>query len=418
MTPDQQEADYRQSMEELAQLADTAEAEVVEVFVQKAAKPHAGTYIGKGKMAEIKREADRLHVSTLVFNDNLSPAQARNLAQNTHCSIVDRTELILDIFARHARTRQARYQVELAQLEYNYTKLRHLWEHLSRIEGGIGFRGPGETQIELDRREIKRKMGILRERLAEGDKVTALKRGGREGFTSIALVGYTNAGKSTLFNRLAREHLYVADKLFATLDATTRSIHLPSGEKVTLTDTIGFIDKLPHQLVNSFHSTLMEVVQADLLLHVVDVNHPRLGEYIESVNRVLKELKVLDKNILMVFNKSDLLKGVQASFLRKRLLTDYPHAVFMSAQFDDNLEPLLERIDYFLRERKQVVQLRVPGNMHGLISFLYDNAEVLERGYDPDTNTELLRLRIHPEVYASAAKQIEKHRLDMLPDPV
>ncbi len=405
---------YALSMEELARLADTAEAEVVDTFVQGRSRPVPATFIGKGKVEEIKAEADRQSVGTLVFNDNLTPAQARNIAKMTHCNVVDRTELILDIFALHARTKQAKCQVELAQLEYNYSKLRNLWQHLSRIQGGIGTRGPGEKQIEVDRREIKKKITILKDQLKVIEKETLVKRSKRSDYLSISLVGYTNAGKSTLFNRLTKEDIYTADKLFATLDATSRALFMEGRENVIVTDTIGFIDKLPHTLVSAFHSTLIEVDEADLLMHVVDISNPVIMDYIHSVENVLKELKVDGKNILMVFNKTDRLKTVQLAFLKKKLLGIYPHAVFISAAFDENLDELTERILYFIEKQKKKITLEVPVALQNIISFLYDNATVHEKAYDEEKGVFRIVATVPREFIPSIERQIEAYRVDHL----
>ncbi len=406
--------EYEKSMEELGRLADTAEAEVVDVFIQSRDRPVPATFVGKGKITEIKAEADRLGVGTLVFNDNLTPAQARNIAKLTHCNVVDRTELILDIFALHARTKQAKCQVELAQLEYNYSKLRNLWQHLSRIEGGIGTRGPGEKQIEIDRREIKRKITLLKQQLEVIEKETQVKRQKRRDFLSISLVGYTNAGKSTLFNRLTREDIYTADKLFATLDSTSRSLYLDGKEKVIVTDTIGFIDKLPHSLVSAFHSTLIEVEEADLLMHVVDISDPMLFQYIASVEKVLKELKVTDKNILMVFNKTDRVQPVQLAFLRKKLLGDYPHAVFISAAFDENLDIMTEKVRYFIDRQKRRITLRIPVELQNLISYLYDNAVVHEKTYDDADRVFEMEVTVDTRLMKNINRQIEASQFDRL----
>nr|MBC8415640.1 GTPase HflX [Candidatus Cloacimonadota bacterium] len=297
---------YNESLEELYRLAKTAEVEVVDSFVQSLKKPDTATYIGKGKLQEIKNTAENMKVRTIIFNNKLSPSQSRNISDITGCNVVDRTELILDIFAKHARTRQAKLQVELAQLEYAYTKLKRMWKHLSRIQGGIGFRGPGETQIEVDRRLIRKRTSILKKKLKTIESISITKRKRRKDIISIALVGYTNAGKSTLFNRLTKENRYTANQLFATLDSKTRSLHIDQSEMMMITDTIGFIRQLPHKLVTSFHSTLLEVIEADLLLHVVEVSRTNILELMDSVSSVLEEIGAADKNILVVFNKTDL----------------------------------------------------------------------------------------------------------------
>ncbi len=401
-------------MEELGRLVETAEAEVTGTFIQSRQKPIPATFIGKGKITEIKSEADKQGVGTLVFNDNLTPAQARNIAKLTHCNVVDRTELILDIFALHARTKQAKCQVELAQLEYNYSKLRNLWQHLSRIEGGIGTRGPGEKQIEIDRREIKRKITLLKQQLEVIEKETQVKRHKRKDYLSIALVGYTNAGKSTLFNRLTREDIYTADKLFATLDSTSRSLYLEGKENAIVTDTIGFIDKLPHTLVSAFHSTLIEVEEADLLMHVVDVSNPMLYQFIESVERVLKELKVANKNILMVFNKVDMIKPVQLAFLRKKLLGEYPHAVFISAAFDENMDILTEKVRYFIDRQKRRITLRIPVELQNLISYLYNNAVVHEKTYNEADRAFEMEVTVDTRLIENINRQIEASQFNRL----
>jgi GTP-binding protein HflX len=408
--------EHEDTMNELAALSETAEAEVLGRVVQNLKHPHAGTYVGKGKLEEISREVNRLHITTLIINDNLSPSQARNIAEATKCNVVDRTELILDIFAKHAHTGQARMQVELAQLEYNYSRLRNLWGHFSRIEGGIGFRGPGETQIELDRREIRRKIALLKERIAENERITHTKRNKRRNYLSVSVVGYTNAGKTTLFNRLTNENAYAADKLFATLESTSRALDIDSPDPLILTDTIGFIRKLPHTLVSSFHSTLAEVMEADLLLHVVDVAQPSLKATIDSVESVLKELGCEHKNTLMVFNKNDLLTGVQAAFLRKRLAIDYPDHVFISAVKDENLDPLLYRLHEFMHRRQTSRVLHIPVHMTSLVGFIHRQAEVIGTSFDADKNEHLISVRAPLTVLESIEHQVEKEYYRYLPD--
>ena len=403
--------DYLETMEELSRLASTAGAEIFTSVIQTKKKPNPATYIGKGKLIEIKRKVKKNNVTTLIFNDELSPAQARNISKITRCKIVDRTELILDIFSQHARTKQAKLQVELAQLEYNYSKLRNLWTHLSRIEGGIGFRGPGEKQIELDRREIQDKISFLKKKIEAHEKVTNTKRKRRSNFTTISLVGYTNAGKSTLFNLLTNEEVYIADKLFATLDAKTRKLYIPTGEKAVLTDTIGFIKKLPHLLISSFHSTLMEVIEADLLLHVIDISSKKLFDHIEEVHKVLNEIDAGDKEMIYVFNKIDRLKGVDHLFLKKKIMLEYPDSVFVSAKTGEGIDDLKEIISDFFRHRKKEIKLSIPAELQSLISYLYDNTEVMKDKYDVDKNQHKMKLVISRRLLPSVKKQIEKHNL-------
>ena len=393
------------------QLAETANLEIVQIVVQNLEKPNISTYIGKGKLKEISYLSKKLKTNTLIFNDNLLPAQARNISDLTRCNIVDRTELILDIFAKHARTRQAKLQVELAQLEYSYTKLKRLWKHLSRIQGGIGFRGPGETQIETDRREIRKRTSILKKKIRVIDKNTLIKRKKRSKFLSISMVGYTNAGKTTLFNKLTGEKHYTADRLFATLDSTTRSLNLKSDEKIVLSDTIGFIKKLPHKLVSSFHSTLLEVLKADLLLHVIDISHSDLTGYINSVNTVLQEIGVEDKNILCLFNKCDLIEDKLFPFLKKKMLEEHPDAIFISAKNNEGIDVLIEKIEDFVNKMKREMILKIPAQLRKLISFIYENAEVLDDKYENRSNEQILKLKINKQLLSGIKKQIDDYKL-------
>lgn len=402
---------FEETMIELRRLADTAELEVVETFSQHLNRPNTATYIGKGKLKEISSKAKSQNVHTLIFNNNLSPSQSRNISDNSRCNVVDHTELILDIFAKHAKTKQARLQVELAQLEYAITKLKRMWKHLSRIQGGIGFRGPGETQIEVDRREIRKKTQFLKMKLQEIEQTTHTKRKRRTEYISIALVGYTNAGKSTLFNKLTKEDLFTADQLFATLDATTRSLTLKDGEKFVITDTIGFIRQLPHKLIKSFHSTLMEVIEADLLLHIVDVSHPNVQELMQSVNNVLHELKIDDKNILVIFNKADLAQGNHFKFIHKSLINEYPDSVLISARTEEGFPELFQKIREFISKSKFEIEVKVPLDLPNLIEFIRRNGKVSEEILKPETNKLKMKVKIPRHLLANIKKQIQDYEL-------
>lgn len=294
----------KEYLDELAFLTHTAGGVVRKRYVQKMQIPNPKTFIGSGKMTEVENYVDENEITTVVFDDELTPAQQGNIEKILRCKILDRTGLILDIFAQRAQTSYARTQVELAQYEYLLPRLKGLWTHLERQRGGIGMRGPGETEIETDRRIVRDKISLLKKKLITIDKQMATQRGNRGALVRVALVGYTNVGKSTLMNVIAKSEVFAENKLFATLDTTVRKVvigNLP----FLLSDTVGFIRKLPTQLVESFKSTLDEVQEADLLLHVVDISHPNFEEHIESVNQILSEIKSLDKPTLMVFNKID-----------------------------------------------------------------------------------------------------------------
>jgi GTP-binding protein HflX len=300
----QDEIQSKEYLDELAFLANTAGGAVLKRFVQKMQIPNPKTFIGSGKMAEVEHFVSENEVTTVVFDDELTPAQQGNIEKILRCKILDRTGLILDIFAQRAQTSYARTQVELAQYEYLLPRLKGLWTHLERQRGGIGMRGPGETEIETDRRIVRNKISLLKKKLITIDKQMATQRGNRGALVRVALVGYTNVGKSTLMNVIAKSDVFAENKLFATLDTTVRKVvigNLP----FLLSDTVGFIRKLPTQLVESFKSTLDEVQEADLLLHVVDISHPNFEEHIQSVNQILGEINNLDKPTLMVFNKID-----------------------------------------------------------------------------------------------------------------
>ena len=306
ITPDVTKEQAYEYLDELAFLADTAGANPIRNFTQKLPHPDNKTFLGKGKIEEVRLYAEENEIKLIIFDDDLSPSQIRNIEKifGEDTKVLDRSNLILDIFASRAQTAQARTQVELAQYQYLLPRLTRMWTHLERQKGGIGMRGPGETQIETDRRIIKDKIALLKKKLEKIDKQSFTRRKGRQDMIRVALVGYTNTGKSTLMNTLAKSDIFAENKLFATLDTTVRKVvigNLP----FLLTDTVGFIRKLPHQLVESFKSTLDEVRESDLLVHVVDISNPKFEEQIEIVNKTIIELGVTDKPILIIFNKID-----------------------------------------------------------------------------------------------------------------
>ena len=302
---EQTEIQVKEYLEELAFLAETAGAQAVKRFFQKLAHPDSKTFVGKGKLEEIKQYIDSKGIQLAIFDDELTGSQIQNIEKALGITTIDRSDLILDIFASRARTAQAKVQVELAQYQYLLPRLKGMWSHLERQGGGIGSRGPGETEIETDRRIVKDKISLLRKRLVEIDKQAFTQRKDRGEFIRVALVGYTNVGKSTLMNLLSKSEVFAENKLFATLDTTTRKVVFES-TPFLLSDTVGFIRKLPHHLVESFKSTLDEVREADILLHVVDVSHPQHEEQIGVVNKTLQDIKAFDKPILTIFNKMDL----------------------------------------------------------------------------------------------------------------
>ena len=350
----------KEYLDELAFLALTAGGVVIKRFVQKMQTPNSKTFIGSGKMAEVESYINNKDVTTVIFDDELTPVQQGNIEKILRCKILDRTGLILDIFAQRAQTSYARTQVELAQYEYLLPRLKGLWTHLERQRGGIGMRGPGETEIETDRRIVRDKISLLKKKLITIDKQMATQRGNRGALVRVALVGYTNVGKSTLMKVVAKSEVFAENKLFATLDTTVRKVvigNLP----FLLSDTVGFIRKLPTQLVESFKSTLDEVKEADLLLHVVDISHPNFEEQIESVNQILREIKTLDKPTLMVFNKIDAYQAQpwdETNLMAKRTLKNYSleewqntwmhrvnnRALFISALNNENLEDFRKRV--------------------------------------------------------------------------
>ncbi len=375
--------DLRDSMEELRELASSAGAEVVDTVTQKLEKPTAPYYIGKGKAELIKESFKDQHVTSVIFNDELSPAQGRNLENLLARKVLDRTQLILDIFAQRARSREGRLQIELAQLQYLLPRLTRMWNHLSRQTGGIGTRGPGETQLEVDRRRVQERIARLERELEGVRKVRNVQRQGRKRhqWPVAAVVGYTNAGKSTLLNLLTGADLVAENKLFATLDPTTRSFTLPNKQRVLLTDTVGFLRKLPHTLIESFKATLEEVSEADMLIHVIDLSHPRLDENIEAVHAVLKELHAYGKDTLLVFNKID---AVQNAEHIEVYLKKFPGSVAISARTGEGLKELITALQDELASWRLRSQFRIPLTESGLIAEVHRIGHVLELRYEGD----------------------------------
>jgi len=366
------------SLDELALLADTAGAVVIDRFLQDKKSIDPATFIGRGKVHQLKQEVIDQDVQLIIFDEDLTPVQIKNLEKAVNRKIIDRSGLILDIFARRARTREAQTQVELAQLQYLLPRLTRQWSHLSRQEGGIGTRGPGETQLEVDRRLIRKRIDRLRQALKKIEQQRNVRRKRRWDFVKIALVGYTNAGKSSLLNSLADADVFVEDRLFATLDAAIRTVTLDTHQKVLMIDTVGFIRKLPHHLVASFRSTLEETVDANILLHVVDVSHPRFEDHIGSVHEVLKDLGIHKKPTIMVFNKIDLISDPH---MISDLLCRYAESAFTSAVRGIGLESLKGKMLEFIHEEEVEGVVKMPAEDTKSIAVVYDLATVLNKEF-------------------------------------
>ncbi len=376
--------------DELAQLVVTAGGQVVGILEQRLRRPTSSTFLGQGKLQELKELVAERQANLVVFDNELSPAQGRNLEKDLDVNVLDRTELILDIFARHANTRQASRQVELAQLQYLLPRLRRLWSHLERQAGGIGTRGPGETQLETDRRLIDRRIAQLKGELREiaGDR--DVQRRGRSELFKAVLVGYTNAGKSTLMNGVTDAGVYVRDQLFATLDATTRRVEADERRRFLLTDTVGFIRRLPHHLVESFRATLQEVTHADLLIHVVDAASRSPELQIASVNKVLGELIPGEKDTLLVFNKMD---KVDPEPFTNRFGRLYPGALFVSAHRSEGPTALREAIMVRLRRLEKIINLRVPADRLNCLAVYYRTGAVLAQEFQGLSCMATVRMR-------------------------
>ncbi len=394
-----------ESLDELALLADTAGAEVFTRMKQDRERYDPGTFIGKGKVEELRLLVTENAIPLVIFDDDLSPAQVRNLERTLECKVLDRSGLILDIFASRAKTNEAKTQVELAQLQYLLPRLTRMWTHLSKQFGGVGTKGPGETQIETDRRIIRTRIIHLKEKIDRIGQQRVVQRKGRTKHIRAALVGYTNVGKSTLLNLLSGSDVFVENRLFATLDPTTRLVPLTASTEILMTDTVGFIRKLPHHLVASFKSTLEEITEADIVLHVSDIASRNFHEQIDVVTDTLADLGAADKPTLMVFNKIDLLadRSVLAAMTEQ-----FPHSVLISAKRGINILGLKEEVNKLLQQEFVDKTFAISQGDQKLISFLHTVGEVLDKDYSEDTVT--LSIRVRKKDYERLMSMVSKAR--------
>ncbi|MED1949274.1 GTPase HflX [Brevibacillus centrosporus] len=380
----------RLSMEELAELADTAGVEVLDVITQNRDRIDPAWYLGTGKIDELAQRAEELDVDVVIFNDELSPSQTRNLDRIFDCKVIDRTQLILDIFAGRAQSREGKIQVELAQYNYLLPRLAGQGKQLSRLGGGIGTRGPGESKLESDRRHIRRRITELKQQMEDTVRTRQLHRERRKknNVFQVALVGYTNAGKSTILNQLTNAGTLQEDKLFATLDPTTRQLELPSGMEVLLTDTVGFIQDLPTSLVAAFRSTLEGVKEADLILHVVDSHHPDLQIHMQVVDRILRELKAEEIPQLVVFNKAD-------AMAEGTYLPPADEWILISAMRQDDLKRLLKRIESYALESFNEMTLKVPVSRGDILSLLHREGVEMQQHFDEEEEAYQVTVRVN-----------------------
>lgn len=372
-------------LEELGRLTDTAGAEVVGTLTQQLDRPNPATYLGSGKVEELKELIQTLQATLVVFDDELSPAQGRNVEKIVGTRVMDRAELILDIFATRARSSEARMQVELAQLQYMLPRLTRMWTHLEKFRGGIGVRGPGETQLETDRRLIQHRIRVLKERLLDVERARDVQRQSRKSQFRVALVGYTNAGKSSVLRSMAGDNtVFVEDRLFATLDPLTREVEIGDGYTVLLTDTVGFIRKLPHHLVASFRATLAESREADLLLHIIDASHPAWEEQRDVVDGVLGDLGLTNHPMCYVMNKMDALPPDIADAVRDRVGNLAPGSIFVSAIEPGGLEPLRAMLLSAIRRQRPILEIRIPMADGRMLAEVHREGEVLDQDADDD----------------------------------
>ena len=402
---------HRDRLEELGRLADTAGAEVVATATQRRRGADPGTYVGQGKAKELGDLAREQRAHVILFDNDLSPAQVRNLEDATETKVIDRSELILDIFASRARTNESRLQVELAQLEYQYPRLRRMWTHLSRLEGGgIGARGPGETQLETDRRIVRKRITDLKRKIREIDARKEREVRSRSGMLTVGLVGYTNAGKTSILNALTDADAYVEDKLFATLDTRTRAWTLPHRLTALVSDTVGFIRDLPHHLIASFKATLEEAIHADLLLHIVDVSTEHAQADVEAVLTVLAEIRCADKPQILVLNKTDLVEDPLHLDLAHRA---FPGAVATSAKTREGLDVLARTVTERLVGPEKEMTVRASPQDGRLLAWIDRHAEVMERSL---ADGELvLRIRM-PERLVTEIPQLAAHHVEVTTD--
>lgn len=387
-------------LEELKLLVDTAGAEILLTMTYHDRKIDPAYYIGSGKVREIKEAAETVEANLIVFDNELSPVQQRNLEDSIGVKVIDRAQVILDIFAHHAHSKESKIQVELAQLQYRLPRLTGRGVEMSRLAGGIGTRGPGETKLEVDRRRIEKKIHRLKEKLKEIKESRELQRSNRQD-PIAALVGYTNAGKSTLMNKLSNAENYTADQLFATLDSTMRKLQLPVGQNIILTDTVGFINKLPHQLVASFRTTLEEIENADIILHLIDASNSEFEKNIRVVNQEIKKLAPEKSKIIRVFNKIDLIDEHRLNDLK----IFYPDALFISALKEINTDLVIEKINEIIKEKMIEIEIDLPYSEAGWVEKIHNNARVDKEEYQK--NNIYLKALV-PKTFAARLKKYSR----------